>query len=107
MTWPSITSTLEVVTTMNEYGARAQKIWQAEQPARYAQIEDPQAFFTQKGLEIAAEIDRRRNELEQQTGAGQSESFLANLGSLNTQQIDVTAAVMQEMVYAELSETTS
>jgi hypothetical protein len=85
---------------MNHYGAQAQTYWQQHRAAEYAQIEDPERYFTDLGNQIATEIERRRNTAEQQTGAGQSTDFLANLQSLNAA-ASVTDEVMREMAFTE------
>jgi hypothetical protein len=90
-----------VMMTMNQYGAQAKTHWQTHRAAEYAELTDPTAFFTDLGNRIAAEVSRRRDEMEKTTGAGQSDSFLANLGSLNETQTSVTGEVMREMAFTE------
>jgi hypothetical protein len=87
--------------TMNQYGVLAQKHWTVHRAAEYAQLEDPTRFFTDLGKQIAAEIDLRCSNLERATGAGQSESFLANLGSLNNVRHSVEGEVLREMAFTE------
>jgi len=89
------------MTTMNQYGAQAQNHWKTHRAAEYAELMDPTAFFTDLGSRIAAEISRRRDEMEKTTGAGQSDSFLANLGGLNETQMSVTDDVMRAMAFTE------
>ncbi|SFQ31123.1 hypothetical protein SAMN05421854_110220 [Amycolatopsis rubida] len=86
---------------MNHYGAQTQEHWRKHRAAEYAQIEDPATFFTAKGKEIAAEIERRTNEAEQQQQAGQSTDFMANLASLNNVSTTVRDEVMREMAFTE------
>ena len=95
---------METVTTMNQYGAQAQRHWQTHRAQEYAQIEDPTAFFTTLGEQIAAEIERRRNELDRQAGTGQDESFLANLQTLNSTSLTVVDEVMREMAFTSPGE---
>ncbi|MFJ8966674.1 hypothetical protein ACIRG5_45495 [Lentzea sp. NPDC102401] len=87
--------------TMNQYGARAQDHWRVHRAAEYAQLEDPTRFFTDLGKQIAAEIDLRCSTLERTSGAGQSESFLDNLGSLNNVRHSVEGEVLREMAFTE------
>ncbi len=87
------------VSAMNNYGALAQKHWETQRPSDYGQISDRETFFTQLGAQIAAEIERRRNQDERETGAGQTTNFLANLNALTLSQTTIEAAVMREMVY--------
>jgi hypothetical protein len=84
---------------MNKYGALAHKHWQQYRPQEYQQIEDPQAYFTDLGAQISQEIGRRRDQDEQQTGAGQTTDYLANLAALNRGQTTIEDDVLREMVY--------
>lgn len=86
---------------MNQYGARAREHWRVHRAAEYAQLEDPTRFFTDLGEQIAAEIDLRCGNLERASGAGQSESFLANLGGLTNVRHEVEGAVLREMAFTE------
>jgi GAF domain-containing protein len=90
--------------TMNTFGALAQTHWQTQRPAQYALIEDPTAFFTTLGQQISSEIQRRRDEAEQQTGAGRTDSFLANFQGLNISHASIQTEVLTEMVYNQPSE---
>jgi hypothetical protein len=87
--------------TMNQYGAQAQEHWRVHRATEYAQIQDPTRFFTDLGEQIATEIDRRCGDLERASGAGQSESFLANLGSLNNVRHSMEGEVLREMAFTE------
>jgi hypothetical protein len=75
--------------------------WKQYRKQELAQVENQERFFTQLGEQIAAEIDRRRHAAEQQSGAGQSTDFLANLQSLNSASIPVVDEVMREMAFTE------
>lgn len=98
MTGRTWTPTMELMTTMNHYGAQALKHWQTHRPRELAQIEDQTRYFTDLGDRIAAEINRRRNAAEHQSQAGQTLEFLANLQSLNAAS-SVADEVMRELVY--------
>ncbi|WP_158688141.1 MULTISPECIES: hypothetical protein [Actinomycetes] len=87
--------------TMNHYGAQTQEHWRKHRAAEYAQIENPTKFFTDLGDRIAAEIERRTNEAEQQQQAGQSTDFMANLASLNNVSTTVRDDVLREMAFTE------
>jgi hypothetical protein len=39
---------------VNHFGASAQRFWQNHQPARYAQLTDPETFFTDLGMQVAS-----------------------------------------------------
>lgn len=88
-----------VASTMNRYGALARTHWQNQRARDYSRIEDPERYFTALGAQIAKEIGFRRDLEEQQTGAGQTTDFLANLGALNRSQTTIEDDVMREMVY--------
>lgn len=64
--------------SMNHYGLQAMEHWRTHRPTEFAELDNPQEFFTQLGQELAAEIDQRQMELEQQTPAG--EDYLAEFG---------------------------
>ncbi len=42
---------------MNKYGARLMRQWQTADPERFAQIPDPEEFFTQMGADLEERID--------------------------------------------------
>ncbi len=42
---------------MNRYGLMAQQHWARWLPGRYAQIEDPDSFFSELGMRTAERID--------------------------------------------------
>lgn len=44
---------------MNQYGQTVKATWERMQPGEVAEMLDPEAFFTQIGEEIAAEIAQR------------------------------------------------
>ena len=57
---------------MNRYGLMAQKHWVRWLPARYAQIEDPDSFFSELGMQTAERIDHLALQLagDDQPGEG-------------------------------------
>lgn len=83
------------VMVRHHYGVLIQKHWQRERPEEYAQIEDPETFFTREGERLAAEIERRKTKLEQ--SIDQTGDFLVNLGRLNEIQMSVESDVLREM----------
>jgi len=64
--------------SMNHYGFQAQEHWRTHRPTEFAELDDPQEFFTQLGEELAAEIDQRQAALEKAIPAG--EDYLAEFG---------------------------
>ncbi len=82
---------------MNQYGERAQRHWQQYRATEYAQLRDPEKFFTDLGERIAAEIDHRKN--QQRTPLGSD--YLANVGALNNVSSSVEDDVMREMAFTD------
>lgn len=70
-------------TTMNEYGAMARDHWRQWLPSRYAAIEDPDAYFTAFGEEVAADIAGLWAEMSTQAGNPPGEDFMDRVGRLN------------------------
>ena len=68
---------------MNEYATMARDHWREHLPARYAQIEDPDAWFTQLGEEVAAEIAGLWAEMSLKAGNPPGEDFMDRVGRLN------------------------
>lgn len=81
---------------MNEFGDLVQRHWERERPTELATIEDPQAYFTQVGEEIAAEIQRRVDAEEHHTQDEISEDYLANLAHLTTLRARIETEVLDE-----------
>jgi hypothetical protein len=69
--------------TMNEYGSIARDHWRQWLPGRYAAIEDPGAYFTALGEEVAADIAGLWAEMSLQAGNPPGEDFTDRVGRLN------------------------
>ncbi|WP_336159946.1 hypothetical protein [Amycolatopsis sp. VC5-11] len=89
---------------MNFYGILASQHWETYRPRELAEIEDPEAHFTDLGMEISAEIDRRTNAEQQRSGLGTSADFLANLQARTATRQRIVEEVLREMVF-EIEET--
>lgn len=81
---------------MNRYGHQAMKHWQEFDPSRYAEIGDPEAFFTQLGEEVQAEIIQRSMVLAGPDRPG--ESYLQKVGRLNMARFTAESEVLRELV---------
>jgi hypothetical protein len=68
---------------MNEYGSMARDHWRQWLPGRYAAIEDPGAYFTALGEEVAADIAGLWAEMSLQAGNPPGEDFMDRVGRLN------------------------
>jgi hypothetical protein len=81
---------------MNQYGAQAERHWRRWLPTRYASLEDPAAYFTALGDEVAEAIDDLTAALAGDDPAG--EGYLDKLRRLNMARFDATAQVLRERV---------
>lgn len=79
---------------MNPYGRTAQQHWQQHLPTRYAQIPDPQSYFTQLGEEIQEEIEQRAATIAGDDPPG--ETYLQKLGRLNEATLTARSDVLRE-----------
>lgn len=68
---------------MNEYGSMARDHWRQWLPGLYAAIEDPGAYFTALGEEVAADIAGLWAEMSLQAGSPPGEDFTDRVGRLN------------------------
>lgn len=89
---------------MNFYGILASQHWETYRPRELAEIEDPDAYFTDLGAQISAEIDRRTNAEQQRSGLATSADFLANLRAHTTARQPIVEEVLRQMVF-EIEET--
>jgi hypothetical protein len=65
---------------MNKYGKQAQEAWREASPTHYAQIQDPETFFSDLGEQAAEQIDQMQTQLAGPDPAG--ESYLEKVGRL-------------------------
>ncbi|MEJ3743141.1 hypothetical protein WEI85_07630 [Actinomycetes bacterium KLBMP 9797] len=79
---------------MNQYGAQARRHWQTHLPRRYAQIEDPETYFTDLGEQIAQQIQDKARAI-----AGpdpEQETYLDKVGRLNMARLTAESDVLRE-----------
>ncbi len=84
---------------MNRYGDLAKRHWQETDPARYATIADPEAFFTSLGEEVEQEIQELADRL---AGPDQpQEAYLDKVGRLNMTRLQAEERILAEMVWID------
>jgi len=79
---------------MNKYGRQAQRHWQQHLPSQYAQIPDPETFFSQMGETIAQQIEELAELIAGPDRPG--ETFLDKMGRLNMANSEATMQVLSE-----------
>jgi hypothetical protein len=81
---------------MNHYGLTAQRHWERWLPTRYAEIQDPDSFFSTLGEEVATRIADLTPDL-----AGDdppAEDYLVKVGRLNMARLQAEEIVLREQV---------
>lgn len=90
---------------MNIYGERARRHWQEQRPHAYSQLEDPEAFFTDFGERLAAQISRVQDELLNRADTPEpGDDYLANMRRMRTTRADAESVVLNQEVYADSEE---
>lgn len=81
---------------MNRYGKHAQQTWQMLAPSQYAQILDPEAWFTKLGEDAENNV----GELSVQIAGPdpQNETYLEKVGRLNAAKAQAEEIVRAEML---------
>lgn len=78
---------------MNRYGAQLMTHWKRERQPEFAELTDPEAYFSQMGEDIAEEIERLHRTL---AGKGpQGEGYLARVGRLRTARSEAESTVLR------------
>ena len=85
--------------SMNQYGVIAQLHWARWLPRQYAEISDPESFFTTLGEEVARQIDDLTGELVGEIRRG--EGYLANVGRLFAARAIAEELILPERVLSE------
>lgn len=80
---------------MNRYGQLAQAHWKTWRPQAYSELEDPQAFFTDLGVQVQEAIVQAEDPTPPQTT-----DYLQAVGMLNAARSAAQEAVLAEMVFA-------
>ncbi|MEU7028971.1 hypothetical protein AB0A60_20050 [Streptomyces sp. NPDC046275] len=83
---------------VNQYGRRAQQHWQEFRPGRIAEIDDPEAFFTELGADVQDEVRIRWTAERVTAPAPAGESFLERAGRLQQLRYDAEGEVLRELV---------
>ncbi len=81
---------------MNHYGAIARRHWQRWLPGRYAQISDPDSYFSTLGQEAALEIADLMMDLAGDDPPG--EDFLTKTGRLSAARNQAQEIVLREIL---------
>ncbi|MFE1781111.1 hypothetical protein ACFW9F_00590 [Streptomyces sp. NPDC059506] len=83
---------------MNQYRRRAQQHWEEFRPGLIAEIDDPEAFFTELGTDVQDEVRGRWTAERLNAPAVAGESFLERAGRLQHLRHDAEAEVLRELV---------
>jgi hypothetical protein len=86
------------VVDVNQYGRRAQGHWQEFRPRRVAELDDPQAFFTELGGDVQQEVRARWTAERLTAPAAVGESYLERAGRLQRMRHEAEAEVLRELV---------
>lgn len=81
---------------MNKYGKSAQQAWQELAPARYAQLEDPNQFFSTLGQQAEKQMILRWEQLQGPDMAG--ESTFEKIGRINAAKSQAEEIIRAEML---------
>ncbi|MFI6277936.1 hypothetical protein [Streptomyces sp. NPDC050988] len=83
---------------MNQYGRRAQRHWQEFRPGSIAEIDDPEAFFTELGTDVQYEVRARWTAERLSSPAVAGESYLERAGRLQQMRHEAESEVLRELV---------
>lgn len=83
---------------MNQYGRRAQRHWQEFRPGRIAEIDDPEAFFTELGADVQDEVRVRWTAERLSAPVVVGESYLERAGRLQQMRHEAEGEVLRELV---------
>lgn len=99
ISWPSISGAMERRTEMNGYGTQAMQHWQRWLPSRYAQLEDPEAFFTDLGEQVAEQVSQTVDSLRTSHAEQLAQAeYLERVGLLTNLRMQAQEMVLSEMV---------
>ncbi|MEU3872701.1 MULTISPECIES: hypothetical protein [Streptomyces] len=83
---------------MNQYGRLAQQHWQEFRPRSIAELDDPEAFFTELGGDVQDEVRIRWTAERVTSPAPAGESFLERVGRLQQLRHGAEREVLRELV---------
>lgn len=81
---------------MNRYGLMARQHWERWLPRRYAQVSDPDQFFTDLGRQVAERVDQLALQFAGDDQPG--EGYLGKAGRLGQARHQAEEIVLAEMV---------
>ena len=81
------------------YGRRAMEHWRRWLPARFATIQDPEAFFSTLGLQAESQVLDLAEQLEGPDLPG--EGYLEKVGRLNMARMQAEELVLREVILLE------
>lgn len=84
---------------MNQYGARAQRLWQTAMPSRYEELDNPTTYFNSLGEQIAALIESLLTTLEGPDVPG--ETYTQKVGRLNSARMQAEERAFADLVPIE------
>jgi hypothetical protein len=84
---------------VNWYGATAMRHWARWLPRAYAGISDPQAFFTELGEEVAAQVEELADDLAGEDRPG--EGYLVRVARLFTARMVAEEVILPQRVRPE------
>lgn len=87
---------------MNRYGQLLMRQWKRADPQRFAQISDPEQFFSQRGLELETEIQTLAAALAGPDQPG--ESYLDKTARLSTARFNAESDLIREAMLASPEE---
>lgn len=83
---------------MNQYGRLAQRHWQEFRPGSIAEIDDPEAFFTELGTDVQDEVRARWTAERLSAPEVVGESYLERAGRLQQMRQEAEGDVLRELV---------
>ncbi|MFI9772181.1 hypothetical protein ACIHJG_35765 [Streptomyces sp. NPDC052415] len=83
---------------MNQYGQLAQQHWQEHRPGNIAEIDDPEAFFTELGADVQVEVRTRWAASRLAEPVVPGESYLERASRLQQLRQETEGAVLREIV---------
>ncbi len=83
---------------MNRYGRMAHDHWKATNPGRFAQILNPQTFFSSLGQTVESQVQDLQLQLAGPDPATQ-ETTLQKVGRLNMARLQAEEVVLTELVW--------
>ena len=81
---------------MNRFGLMAQQHWAKWLPVRYAAIENPEAFFTDLGQQVADQIDHLALQLQGDDRPG--EGYLGKAGRLGQARHQAEEIILTDLI---------